>query len=176
MDPALRRFAALLAAVLSACEPAPGPRMPPPDPPGGPPADLESAPILLEYVCGNRFVLVNQLPQAVTVRWEVRGTEERGERRLAPAQAGDPPFSETELTVLNENPVALYHGDSLIAVAANVQTPCEPIVDGPSFAVAAGSAAGAWSAPSPWPVVALHLHLLRTGKVLAWGKFGDPYL
>jgi hypothetical protein len=27
-----------------------------------------------------------------------------------------------------------------------------------------------------WPIVAIHVHLLRTGKVLAWGRVGDPYV
>jgi hypothetical protein len=35
---------------------------------------------------------------------------------------------------------------------------------------------GRWSAPFAWPIIALHLHLLRNGKVLSWGKFGDPYV
>ena len=37
------------------------------------------------------------------------------------------------------------------------------------------STAGQWSAPVAWPIVAVHMHLLSNGKVLAWGKFGDPY-
>lgn len=42
---------------------------------------------------------------------------------------------------------------------------------------------GKWSAPVPWDIVTLHMHLLPTGKLLAWGKFesdgvtmGDPRL
>ncbi len=31
-------------------------------------------------------------------------------------------------------------------------------------------------APFPWPIIALHVHLLRNGKVLSWGKFGQPYI
>ena len=35
---------------------------------------------------------------------------------------------------------------------------------------------GHWSAPLQWPIVAVHMHLLPTGKVLAWGKVGEPWL
>jgi hypothetical protein len=33
---------------------------------------------------------------------------------------------------------------------------------------------GQWSAVQPAPIVQLHLHLLLDGKVLSWGKVGDP--
>ena len=35
---------------------------------------------------------------------------------------------------------------------------------------------GRWSAPVNWPIVPLHMHLLSTGKVLAWGKILEPQL
>ena len=105
---AYRRPTALLvsvSALLAGCEPVPGPRTPPGEAPV--PADaVEDAPIRLEYVCGNRFVIINAHPRAVTVRYQVQGTEERGERRLPPATAGDPPFSEVQVTVGTEGPVA----------------------------------------------------------------------
>lgn len=171
-----RRAAAWLAlAALAACEPAGGPRTAPPAVP--PPADdLDDAPIRLEYVCGNRFVIINAHPTEVAVRYEVQGTEERGERRLPAALAGDPPFSEVQFTVRSEDPVALYQGDSLLVVRENEQTACEPVVGGPELATAATSSAGQWSAVFDWPIVGLHMALLYTGKVLSWGKYGDPYL
>ena len=44
-----------------------------------------------------------------------------------------------------------------------------------AMAVAGDEAtAGAWTAPFPWPVVALHLSLLPDGKVLSWGHVGTP--
>lgn len=172
-----RPAASLLAltATLLACEAAPGPRTPPAGIPT-PAEDEGDAPLRLEYVCGNRFVIINAHPRAVTVRFEVRGTEERGERRLPAALAGDPPFSEVQFTVASEDPVALYEGDSLLVVRENEQTPCEPAVGGPELALAASSAAGEWSAPFDWPIVALHVALLYNGKVLSWGKYGAPYL
>jgi hypothetical protein len=33
------------------------------------------------------------------------------------------------------------------------------------------AASGNWSAPVPWDIVPLHMSLLPTGKVLAWGKY-----
>ena len=127
------------------------------------------------YICGNRFVLINAHPFDVRVSWRVQGTEEQGEQALKAAPAGDPGFSEFELTVRHEGRLAVYRGDELLAVRDNERTACAPITGDPSFAAAAASAAGQWSAPSPWPIVAVHMHLLFNGKVLAWGKFGDPY-
>ena len=88
---------------------------------------------------------------------------------------GDPPFSEVQFTVGSENPVALFLGDSLLVVRTNEQTPCEPVVGSPALA-AAGGAAGEWSASFFWPNVALHAALVGNGKVLSWGKYGDPAL
>ena len=162
------------AALLAACEPSPGPRTPPADAPA-PPEAADDAPIRLEYVCGNRYVIINAEPRPITVRYEVRGTEERGIRRLAAALQGDPPFSEVQFTVGTENPVALYLGDSLLVVRPNEQTPCEPVVGAAAVAAANGTA-GEWTAPFSWPVVALHVALLSNGKILSWGKAGDPTL
>ena len=166
---------AAISAVLAGCDAVPGPRTPPAAAP--PPADAaEDAPVRLEYVCGNRFVIINAHPRTVTVRYEVQGTEERGERRLPPATAGDPPFSEVQVTVAGDGPVALYSGDSLLVVRPNDHDTCEPAVGEPGLAVATGSAAGQWSAPFDWRIVALHVSLLPNGKVLSWGKYGDSYL
>ena len=45
-----------------------------------------------------------------------------------------------------------------------------------SDAVGVEATLGQWGAPFPWPIVAVHLHLLPTGKVLSWGKVGQPHL
>ncbi len=37
-----------------------------------------------------------------------------------------------------------------------------------------GGTMGSWSSVFPWPVVAVHLALLPDGKVLSWGKGGNP--
>jgi galactose oxidase len=162
--------------LFAACERDAGPPSPP-GPAAGLPATPvdDNAPIRALYLCGNRFVLINAHPFAVRVTWRVQGTDELGEQDLKAAPAGDPAFSEVELSVRHEGSLALYRGDQLLAVRDNERTACEPISGGPSFATASTSSAGQWSAPFAWPIVAVHMHLLRTGKVLAWGKFGDPY-
>ena len=44
------------------------------------------------------------------------------------------------------------------------------------LALSPEASVGLWSAPVNWPIVPLHMHLLSTGKVLAWGKVGQPQL
>jgi hypothetical protein len=43
-----------------------------------------------------------------------------------------------------------------------------------TFAPQPSADQGQWSAPFPWPVVGIHLHLLPTGEVLTFGKLGTP--
>jgi len=38
------------------------------------------------------------------------------------------------------------------------------------------SAVGQWSSPQPWPVTAVHNHMLPTGKVLFWGYSDESWL
>jgi hypothetical protein len=54
----------------------------------------------------------------------------------------------------------------------------EPTTLEPAVAAAAPAAAlkGKWSAPFSTPVVAIHVHLLPTGKVLLWGHRGESLL
>lgn len=164
------------AILLAACDREAGPPAPPAGERPTPQAEGDEAPIRALYVCGNRYVLINAHPYPVRVTWRVQGTDEQGEQALARAPSGDPAFSEVELTVQHEGTLALYRGDQLLALRANERTVCEPATGGPSFSVASSSTAGQWSAPVDMPIVAVHMHLLRTGKVLAWGKFGDPYV
>lgn len=135
----------------------------------------DDAPVRALYLCANRFVLINAQPFAVRVTWRIRGTDEQGEQALAAAPDGDPGFSEIEVAARHDGPLELYRGDQLLGVRDNERLACEPTM-GPSLAVAGSSSAGSWSAPFSWPIVAAHMHLLRTGKVLAFTKFGDPYL
>jgi galactose oxidase len=165
----------VVVALISGCGREAGPPAPPAaeGPAAAPEAD--DAPIRALYLCANRFVLLNEHPFPVRIAWRVRGTDEHGEQTLKAAPAGDPEFSEVELSVRQEGDLAVYRGDELITVRENERTACEPTVGSPSFAIAGSDALGQWSAPAPWPIVPLHLHLLFNGKVLAWGKFGDPY-
>jgi len=163
-------------ALVSGCDREAGPPAPPAGegPAASPQAD--DAPIRALYLCANRFVLLNEHPFPVRIAWRVQGTDEHGEQTLKAAPAGDPEFSEVELSVRQEGALAIYRGDELITVRENERAACEPTVSKPSFDVAGSSTVGEWSAPTPWPIVAVHLHLLSTGKVFGWGKFGDPYL
>jgi hypothetical protein len=151
----------------------------PPGPPsgGGVPiqAETDDAPVRALYLCANRFVLINAHPYAVQVTWRIQGSDEQGEQALAAAPDGDPGLTEVQVSTRHTGSLELYRGDLLLGVRENERLPCEPTT-GPAFARAAGGTAGSWSAPFAWPIVAVHLHLLRTGKVLAWGKFGDPYV
>jgi galactose oxidase len=139
------------------------------------PTQDEDAPVRALYLCANRFVLINAHPFAVRIAWRVQGTDEQGEQLLAAAPDGDPGLFETQISVQHQGSLELYRDDRLLTVSANEQTACEPTT-GPSFAVASSGTAGSWTAPAPWPIVAIHLHLLRTGKVLAWGRDGHPYV
>ena len=152
----------------------------PPGPPSGgavaaAPQESDDAPVRALYLCGNRFVLINAQPFPVQVTWRIQGTDEQGDQSLAAAPEGDPGLSEMEITTRHQGPLELYRGDQLLAVRDNERLACEPTT-GPSFSVASSASAGSWSAPFSWPIVAVHMHLLYTGKVLAFGKFGDPYV
>jgi galactose oxidase len=163
-----------LAALLFACD-----REGPPGPPGGgaPPqlSEDEDAPVRALYLCANRFILVNAHPFPVRVTWRVQGTDEQGEQTLAAAPDGDPGVTEVELSARHQGPLELYRDATLLVVRANERLACEP-TSGPAFATASSGAAGSWTSPVSWPLVAIHLHLLRTGKVLAWGRDGLPYV
>jgi galactose oxidase len=137
--------------------------------------ESEDAPVRALYVCGNRFVLSNAHPFTVPVTWRIQGTDEQGDLALAAAPDGDPGFSEIEITTRHRGPLELYRGDQLLAVRDNERLACEATM-GPAFSVASSASTGSWSAPFSWPIVAVHLNLLWNGKLLAWGKFGSPYV
>jgi galactose oxidase len=136
------------------------------------------APIDLLYVCGNKFLATNATRSAAQVVYKVVESGETGSLTLREGSGGDPAYSETELETARPGVVELYHDGVRVARRANEGTACgaAPVSPaGASFAVAPATA-GAWSAPFTWPNIGLHLHLLRTGNVLSWGKFGDPYV
>jgi galactose oxidase len=161
---------------MGACERSAGPPAPPSGGVPVPEAQNEGAKIQLLYLCGNRFVVINHHPYPVPVTWRVDGTEEQGELTLRAAPAADPPFSEIEIAAAHQGRLALYRGESLLAIQENERQACAPVTGDFTLAAAATNTAGFWSAPFSWPIVAVHLHLLKNGRVLAWGKFGDPYV
>jgi galactose oxidase len=165
--------------LLSACQDSSqSPQARPEIPVAADPAGSTLAPLDLLYVCGNKFLATNATRSAVQVTYKVVGSDETGTLTLREGPGGDPGYSETELETVKPGVVELYHEDVRVARRANDGASCGMA----GLAAAAVSSAGAevrlgkWSAPFTWPNIGLHLHLLRTGKVLSWGKFGDPYV
>ena len=152
----------------------------PPSRPEPPPVDAPEgsmlAPLDLVYVCGNKFLATNSTKSQVQVEYRVTGTKETGTLTLREGPGEDPGFSETELETENVGAVELYHDEVRVARRHNQSTPCgTPLVSGSVVAPASDATVGKWSAPFYWPIIGLHLHLLRTGKVLSWGK-GQPHV
>ena len=141
------------------------------------PAGSTLAPIDLVYVCGNTFVVTNGTRSIVQVTYRVAGTEETGGLTLREGPGGDPGHSETEFQTTHPGVVELYLDDVRIARRPNEGRSC----GAPAISAAVASAGneavtGKWTAPFSWPIIGLHLHLLRNGKVLSFGKFGPPYV
>jgi hypothetical protein len=139
-----------------------------------PPSAADPDPTLVsaEYVCGNRFDLRNANPVPLTVAFEVGSGGEAGELTL-PARAGVGTASLTRLITLTGGNLQLSYQGRAIGATANAGASCAlsaPTVPEPM------ASAGEWSAPFSWPVVAVHLHLLPDGRVLSWGRIGDPQL
>jgi hypothetical protein len=135
------------------------------------------APVDLVYVCGNKFLATNATKSPVQVEYRVAGTGESGSLTLREGPVEDPGFSETELETTKRGAVELYLDDARVARRANQAVPCETAaLTAPAAAAGPEATVGKWTAPFAWPVIAVHLHMLRTGKVLSWGKVGDPYI
>jgi galactose oxidase len=139
-------------------------------PPGGGEPDLSL--VSLAYLCGTRFGVSNGNLTPVAVRFEVPATGEAGDLTL-PARGSGGSASVTRLVTLTTGDVRLAYQGTRIADAANVGGACAP----PTPTVPEPMAStGEWSAPFAWPVVAVHLHLLPDGRVLSWGRTGDPQI
>lgn len=166
--------AALLGACLDSSQ-SPAAR---PETPSGEAADSSRlAPLDLVYVCGNKFLATNSTRSPVHVEYRVAGTKETGGLTLGEGPGEDPGYSETELETANRGTVELYLDGDRVVRRANENLPCgAPAVS--AYVSAAGSEAtvGKWTSPFSWPNIGLHLHLLRNGKALSWGKYGVPYL
>src|SRR5919107_2595467 len=141
------------------------------------PAGSTLAPIDLVYVCGNTFVVTNGTPSVVQVTYRVAGTDETGGLTLPEGPGGDPGHSETEFQTTQSGVVELYLDDVRIARRPNEGLSCGAPAISASVASAGNEAtAGKWTTPFSWPIIGVHVHLLRNGKVLSWGKFGSPYV
>lgn len=137
--------------------------------PPGPPEEHGLSHIRVSYLCGNDFDLKNQRTVAVTVHYRVIGTTEDGELTLSPA--ANQTESTTILTTIRRGALLVSYGDDELPPVSNGATPCPP-----ASAPQPQSVSGEWTAPFPWPVVAVHLHLLPSGRVLSWGRLGSPQL
>ncbi len=135
-----------------------------------------SEPVDLAYVCGNRFLAINSTPSVVHVTYRVVGTREAGGLTLPAGLAEDEGFSESELETKARGSVELFLDGERIALRQNRGTSCGPSSMASSVAGAASAEGGSWSAPFPTPEVLVHLSLLPTGKVLAWGEFKPPQI
>jgi galactose oxidase len=154
-----RRWAAALLCVLGAgCQDSVKPR----------PTEGGLDQITVAYLCGNRFELRNQTSPDQLVHYAVLGTAETGDI-LLPAGVSTAP-SVTRLTTLEHGSLQLSSGDESTEPVENGSTACPAPSQQPQ------AESGEWSPPFAWPVVAVHLHLLPTGRVLSWGRIGDPQL
>ncbi len=154
-----------------------------PDQGSAPPAELPAdadltddsdQPLRFSYLCGNRFLIASAYSVPVTVTWRVPGTDESGSALLAAAPDGDPSVSEAQLETRNRGPVEISFEGRKVRTRANGAVPCTPQASAAVIAGATNAQTGSWSAPFAWPIVAVHMHLLRTGKVLSWGEGGTP--
>ena len=135
----------------------------------------EDAPVSLSYVCGNRFVVTNAHGVPVTVTYRVVGSGEEGSADVATAPSIDPAVSERMIETRTKGTVQILLDGKPIMARANEGTPCPPGALGPSFSASATAAEGGeWTAPFNWPIVAVHMVLLPTGRVLSIGRLGTP--
>ncbi len=147
-----------------------------PEPPATDPEGGSLAPLDLLYVCGNKFLATNATKTSVFLTFRVVGTEETGSLALPPGPEEDPGHSETELETSSRGTVELYQGDERVAHRINEGTSCGAPAIASASLVASSPDAGSWSPQFPWPVVAIHLSLLPSGKVLSWGHAGTPQI
>jgi galactose oxidase len=124
--------------------------------------------ITIRYICANDFDIQNQSQTALTVRYTVIGAAEDGELILPGRAEGAE--STTRLTTLHRGSVQIVEGDQESSPVGNLATTCPP----PPSDLPPQAISGEWTAPFSWPVVAVHLHLLPSGRVLSWGRIGQP--
>jgi hypothetical protein len=133
------------------------------------PVPSENGPAQLSatYLCGNRFQLRNSNNSEQLVHYTVLGTDETGDV-VVPSGSSSVPGT-LRLTTLLPGALQISSGDDQTSPVENGRLACPP-----SASSAPQADQGEWSAPFPWPVVAVHLHLLPDGRVLSWGRMGTP--
>jgi hypothetical protein len=153
--------ATLLIAAAAACDSSVKPEPP------GQDTDL----IRASYVCGNDFDIKSESDTGLTVHYRVLGGSEAGDLSLPPRPTATS-ASTTRLTTIRTGTLQLSIGGDDAVPTPNTGTACPP----PAGLPEPQAREGEWSPSFPWPVVAVHLHLLPTGDVLSWGKLGDPQI
>ncbi|HEX5388053.1 MAG TPA: galactose oxidase-like domain-containing protein [Gemmatimonadales bacterium] len=140
-----------------------------------PPVDASK--LKLSYLCDTKFRATNANAVAVPLSYTVEGSSESGKLTLA-ARINDSTPSDTVFATKATGTVRLTWRDSTVATAANGRRSCESAPPPPPAPPPTGpeTTTGSWSAPFAWPIVAVHLILLPTGKVLSFGGEGDPQL
>jgi hypothetical protein len=123
--------------------------------------------VTVTYVCGNKFELRSHSPSEQLLHYIVLGTPETGDVLVPASSESGPGFF--QLTTLAPGDLQVSSGAELAPPAENGGVACPPSVPSESRADL-----GEWTAPFPWPVVAVHLHLLPDGRVLSWGRIGQP--
>jgi hypothetical protein len=135
----------------------------------------EDAPINLAYVCGNRFVITNARSVPISVSYRVEGSEEEGRADLGAAPTSDPATTEFAIETRSRGTVQLFMDGRLVVARRNEGVPCTPqAVGATALAEASASTSGQWTAPFPWPIVAVHMIMLPDGRVLTIGRNGKP--
>ena len=143
------------------------------------PADVEvgpDAPLDLSYLCGNRFLVSSTYATAISVTYRVAGVGEEGTVDVPAAPSIDPAMSEQFFETRTKGTVQIFLDGKPIVARANGGVPCTPAPPAPAFLTTTAGEAGQWSAPFAWPIVAVHMVLLPTGRVLSIGRNGTPYV
>jgi PKD repeat protein len=133
-------------------------------------------PVDLVYVCGNKFLIINSDRSSIHVTYRVEGSDESGGVTLPGGQDLDEGFSETPLDTRGSGAVELYREGTRVVRRRNAGIPCGAAAMSASVAGTSSAESGSWTAPFPWPNVAVHLTLLPTGKVLSWGGYKSPQI
>ncbi len=141
------------------------------------PGDVEvgaDSPLDLSYVCGNRFLVTSSRTAPVTVGYRVGGSSEAGSVEVEAAPPEDPAVSEAMIETRARGTVEISFDGKPVVARANEAVPCSPPAPPAAFLAAAAGESGEWSAPFTWPIVGVHTMLLPNGRVLAFGRTGQP--
>jgi Domain of unknown function (DUF1929)/PKD domain len=166
-------YVAALSFLLTACQEGQSPpahKEPQPGSVAG--GSMLERPLDLVYVCGNKFLATNASLTDIQVTYRVANSQETGELLLRAGLNEDPGQSETELVTSTRGTVELFQGEELVVRRQNEGAPCGAAPMSASVVGMSTVDAGAWSSPFPWTGVAIHMSLLPTGRVLAWGRSG----